>query len=109
MERRLSGLKRAGRVPRGLVLIMSSIAIPGPLVPRRTMRRVVLRATRPALNDLRFKGQADVWADGKEAVVGLGAYELTRVTITPLDLPSLSRTFGDIRTGQARQNIARKS
>jgi hypothetical protein len=109
MERRLTGPKRVGRVPRSLVLIMSSIAIPEPLVPRRSMRRVVLRAIRPALNDLRFKGEADVREDGKEAVVCLGGYELTRVAITPLDLPSLSRTFGDIRTGQARQNIARKS
>ncbi|MGL4551759.1 MAG: hypothetical protein ACRC33_11270 [Gemmataceae bacterium] len=109
MEKRLAGLKEAGhRIPRGLVLIMSSLAFPEPLTPRRTMRRIALRATRPALNDLRFRGEADVTAEGDGATVCIGTYELTRVACTPLDIASLSRTFSDIRTGQARRNIARK-
>ncbi len=108
METRLTGPKEAGRrIPRMLVLIMSSVAFPEPLAPRQTMRRIALRATRPALNDLRFKGEADVLADGDEAAVCVGTYELTRVQCTPLDVASLSRTFSDLRTGQARRNLAR--
>jgi len=63
----------------------------------------LIRATRPALIDLRFKG--DAWVvhrDGKAAVC-LGDYPLGFVAVSPLDVPSLNRAWGQVRMGQARR------
>lgn len=41
-------------------------------------------------------------------MVCLGDFPLGHVAISPLDLPSLNRTFGQVRTGQARRNYTRR-
>ena len=66
-------------------------------------RPVVLKASRPALIDLRFKGDAWVVARGRVASVCLGDFPLGHVAISPLDIVSLNRTLGQVRTGQARR------
>ncbi|MBY0228283.1 MAG: hypothetical protein K2W96_03270 [Gemmataceae bacterium] len=70
----------------------------------RSSRRTVIRASRPALSDLRFKGDACV----TRAAVCLGDYQLTQVALTPLDVPAMNRAFLQVRTGQARRNQARR-
>ena len=70
----------------------------------RTSRRTTIRASRPALSDLRFKGDACVTA----AAVCLGDYQLTQVDSTPLDVPALNRAFLQVRLGQARRNHAQR-
>lgn len=107
MEMQPTGLMMAGRrLPRSLVLTMSSLVIADP--EKRTIARITIKATRPALNDLRFRGEADVRPEGDRAAVCLGNYQLTHVDCTPLDFATLTRTFNDIRTGQARRNQARR-
>lgn len=109
MTDRGSGRAVTGRrVPGYLVLVMSSIAFPSNR-GRRGLRHVVLRATRPALNDLRFKGDAEVIAAEGGAAVCLGGYRLTHIACTPLDLPSLHRAFCDLRLGQARWLLSRRN
>jgi hypothetical protein len=88
---------------------MSTVALAPSLLPRVGLRRVVLRAVRPALHDLRFKGEAEVLPTQCGVRLCLGAYELTRVDCTPLDLPCLSRLFHDLRTAEARRLLARRS
>jgi hypothetical protein len=78
-----------------------------PLQRAASTRRVVIKASRPALIDLRFKGDAWVVVRGSLAAVCLGDYPLGHVAASPLDLPSLNRTLGQVRTGQARRNYAR--
>jgi hypothetical protein len=73
-----------------------------------TARRVVLKASRPALIDLRFKGDAWVVDRGSLAAVCLGDFPLGHVAVSPFDVPSLNRTFGQVRTGQARRYYARR-
>jgi hypothetical protein len=70
--------------------------------------RVTLKASRPALTDLRFKGDAWVVGRGHVAAVCLGDYPLGHVAVSPLDLPSLNRTLEQVRTGQARRNHLRR-
>ena len=89
-------LQAAGRTPQIPDLIM--------LNPRSNLR-TALRASRPALSDLRFKGDACVTG----VAVCLGDYQLTRVDLTPLDVPALNRAFLQVRTGQARRNKARRA
>ncbi|MFQ3650599.1 MAG: hypothetical protein SNJ75_09715 [Gemmataceae bacterium] len=69
---------------------------------------IVLRAMRPALNDLRFKGEADVLPSENGARLCLGRYELTRLECTPLDLPFLARLFHDLRIVEARRLLTRR-
>ena len=71
-------------------------------------RKVVIRATRPALTDLRLK--EDAWLVGKRggAVLYPGDRRLLQVAATPLDLPSLNRTLWEVRLGQARRNKGRR-
>lgn len=80
---------------------------PAPLTQISASRRVVLKACRPALTDLRFKGDAWVVLRGMVAAVCLGDYSLGQVAASPLDLPSLNRTLEHVRTGQARRNFFR--
>jgi hypothetical protein len=73
-------------------------------------RRVTIRACRPSLIDLRFKG--DPWVVAKEeeqAAVCLGDYSLGKVAVSPLDVPSLNRCLLQVRFGQARRNQSRRN
>jgi hypothetical protein len=64
---------------------------------------------RPALIDLRFKGDPWVVDNGDgTASVCLGHYQLLRVEVSPLDLPALNRAFGQVRFGQARREYERR-
>ena len=73
-----------------------------------TIRKVTIKTTRPALTDLRFKGDAWIVGGGSAAAVCLGDYALGQVLLTPLDVPSLNRTLSQVRTGQARRNHVRR-
>jgi hypothetical protein len=64
---------------------------------------------RPALNDLRFKGDACVVPAEDNAAVCLGDYQLTQLALTPLDVPAMNRAFLQVRLGQARRNLSRRS
>jgi hypothetical protein len=83
---------------------------PPPLASARrpAPRRVVIRATRPALNDLRFTGDACVVGEGPTAAVCLGDYRIGQLAVTPFDVPSLNNTFWQVRLGQARRQQTRK-
>jgi hypothetical protein len=89
---------------------MTNCAIP-PIVTTRehrpTTRRGHIRACRPSLIDLRFKGDPWVVADECRAAVCLGDYSLGQVHICSLDVPSLNRTLLQVRLGQARRNYLR--
>jgi hypothetical protein len=74
----------------------------------RPTRRVVLRASRPSLIDLRFKGDPWVVSCGALAAVCLGDYPLAHVDASPLDVPSLIRSLLQLRLGQARRNYMRR-
>jgi len=67
-----------------------------------------LRAVRPAMMDLRFKGEADVLATPEGACLCLGRYELTRLDCTALDVPFLSRLFQELRVAAARRLLTRR-
>lgn len=90
---------------------MPDLATSLPLTSRETRpttRRVSIRACRPSLIDLRFKGDPWVVADECRAAVCLGDYSLGQVHICPLDVPSLNRTLQQVRLGQARRNHLRR-
>lgn len=59
--------------------------------------------------DLRFKGDACVVPNDTEACVCLGDYQLTRLALTPLDVPAINRAFLQLRLGQARRNLYRRA
>jgi hypothetical protein len=62
-----------------------------------------MRSFRPSLLDQRFTD--DPWiveADEGLAALCLGGYQLTRIRLVMLDLPSLNRLFGQLRQGQQR-------
>jgi hypothetical protein len=65
-----------------------------------------VRAVRPALTDLRFKG--DPWVvdhqDGTASLC-LGDYALVRIGVLPIDVPSLNRTLHQVRLGQTRREF----
>lgn len=88
-----------------LVLVMLELATPPEMSSRR---RVTIQALRPALSDLRFKGDACVVPEGGDAAVCLGDYQLTRLALTPLDVPAMNRAFLQVRLGQARRNLSRR-
>lgn len=91
---------------------MLDVAIPPlptaerPVTPPKT----VIRACRPALTDLRFKGDACVVGEEEGAVasVCLGDYRMVQLEVTPFDLPSLNSTLWQVRVGQARLNQSRR-
>lgn len=96
-------------IPRAPTIVMIDLAPPPLTSPRPAApRRVVIRATRPALNDLRFTGDACVVGDGPLAAVCLGDYRMGQLAVTPFDVPSLNNTFWQIRLGQARRAQARR-
>ena len=72
-------------------------------------RRRTVKAVRPALIDLRFKG--DPWVvDNRNGTVSvcLGDYRLLSVAVSPLDVPALNRTLAQVRLGQARRQYERR-
>jgi hypothetical protein len=71
-------------------------------------RKTAIKATRPALIDLRFKGDAWIVCEDHRALVQLGDTLLTNLPITRFDLPALNRTFQQVRIGQARRNYIRR-
>jgi len=81
---------------------------PSPTAHNRSVRRVVIRASRPSLIDLRFKGDPWVVAQGTAASVCLGDYPMAQIAVSPLDVPSLNRTLQQVRMGQARRNYLRR-
>ncbi len=88
--------------------MLPTLPPPGPLL-ERPARLVTMRASRPSLIDLRFKGDPWIVADGARGSVRLGDYPLAQVVVSPLDLPSLNSTLWQIRLGQARRNYPRRS
>lgn len=71
---------------------------------RRSQPKRTIRASRPALVDLRFKGDAWVVAhDETQLSVCLGDYPLALVGATAVDLATLGNTFVRLRLGQARR------
>jgi hypothetical protein len=65
------------------------------------------RTSRPALTDLRFKG--DAWVIAEEAgtaALYLGNYSLVQIAVSPFDLPSLNRTLQNVRSGKARRQAS---
>jgi hypothetical protein len=92
-------------------VIMRNVPIP-PLVPSSSApvaRRVTVRACRPSLIDLRFKGDPWVVLAEKQAAVCLGDFPMGQVAVSPLDVPSLNRALLQVRFGQARRNYARRT
>jgi len=67
---------------------------------------VMMRSHRPSLLDLRFTG--DPWIEADDdgtAALCLDGYQLTRIRLVTLDLPSLNRVFHQLR--QARRAAGR--
>jgi len=77
-------------------------------VQRPPLRRVPIRASRPSLIDLRFKGDPWVVSHGAVAAVCLGDYPMSQIAASPVDLPSLNRTLQQVRLGQARRNYLQR-
>jgi hypothetical protein len=91
---------------------MPQVAIP-PIVPPAPVpppvtRRITIRACRPSLIDLRFKGDPWVVSKERQAAVCLGDFSMGQVTVSPLDVPSLNRVLLQVRFGQARRNYSRR-
>lgn len=67
------------------------------------------RSVRPSLLDLRFTG--DAWIvdqhDGT-ATVRLDNYRLSRVPLSPFDVPSMNQQFQQLRQWQIRRRLARQ-
>jgi hypothetical protein len=86
---------------------MRELAIP-PIVPPAPVSRISIRACRPSLIDLRFKGDPWVVVKERDAAVCLGDFSLGQVSVSPLDVPSLNRFLLQVRFGQARRNYSRR-
>ena len=87
---------------------MRNVPIPPLVPPAPISRRVTVRACRPSLIDLRFKGDPWVVVKEQQAAVCLGNFPLGQVAVSPLDVPSLNRALLQVRFGQARRNYARR-
>jgi hypothetical protein len=81
---------------------------PSAPVQRPAQRRGAIRASRPSLVDLRFKGDPWVVWHGALAAVCLGDYPMSQVAASPLDVPSLNRALQQVRLGQARRNYQQR-
>jgi hypothetical protein len=79
---------------------------PSPSEQASAPRKVVVRATRPALTDLGSRGDAWLVGEGAVAAVCRGDRRLGQLAVTPLDLPSLNRALWQVRLGQARRNLS---
>ena len=66
--------------------------------------RVSVRATRPAIVDLRFREDAWIVAGEGRARVCLGDYRMCEFAATSLDVPGLNNLFVSVRVGQARRD-----
>jgi hypothetical protein len=102
---RISGEKRLSQL---MVAMVNFAPTPALHTNDRPSRRIILRASRPSLIDLRFKGDAWVVNHGPIAAVCLGDYPVTHVAASPFDVPSLNRTLQQVRFGQARRNYLRR-
>ncbi len=87
---------------------MLLVTPPTSLSRNPSSRRLPLKASRPGLTDLRFKGDAWVVGRGGVAAVCLGDYPLGHIAVSPLDVPSLNRAWEQVRAGQARRNYLRR-
>ena len=88
---------------------MPLATLPAPAHAHPTCRcPIALKASRPSLIDLRFKGDAWVVGRGHVASVCLGDYPLGHVAASPFDLPTFNRVLEQVRTGQARRNYIRR-
>jgi hypothetical protein len=86
-----------------------ALATPTTSHPREpARRRATLKTTRPALVDLRFKGDAWVVERDTLAAVCIGDFALGLVAAGPFDLATLNHIFAQVRTGQARRNYMRR-
>jgi hypothetical protein len=83
-------------------------AAPSPAANRPAHRLVVIKASRPSLIDLRFKGDPWVVPHGPLAALCLGDYPMSQISVSPLDVPSLNRALLQVRLGQARRNYLRR-
>jgi hypothetical protein len=62
---------------------------------------VMMRSYRPSLLDPRFTGDPWIVAhDEDTAALCLDGYQLTRIRLVALDLPSLNRVFSQLRQGR---------
>jgi hypothetical protein len=69
-----------------------------------------VKANRPSLVDLRFTGDPWVVAHGDgTASLCLGDYRMLRIGVCAFDVPSLNRTFQQVRLGQARRLASRRN
>lgn len=66
----------------------------------------LVRAVRPALVDLRFRGDPGVLAQEEgQAGLYLGRYCLLNIAVSPFDVPVLNRALLQLRLGQARRQL----
>lgn len=70
--------------------------------------RRLVKASRPALIDLRFKGDLWVVAHGDTAVVCLGDFPMGELAVSPFDVPALNHVLQAVRLGQARLQYRRQ-
>ncbi len=102
---RISGEERLSHPT---VLMLELLAKPASHTNDRPSRRIVIRASRPSLIDLRFKGDPWVVDNGSTAAVCLGDYPMAQIAASPFDLPTLNRALAQVRLGQARRNYMRQ-
>jgi hypothetical protein len=105
---------RRSRISGEMVFLLPTVDMvnfaptPGLAIKDHSSRRVVIRASRPSLIDLRFKGDPWVVNHGTVAAVCLGDYPMAHISASPLDLPTLNRALQQVRFGQARRNYLRR-
>ncbi|MFO0925498.1 MAG: hypothetical protein U0736_00445 [Gemmataceae bacterium] len=75
---------------------------PAPLTRPAAPYRRVVKASRPAIVDLRFKGDMWVVACEHTATVRLGDFAMGELSVCPFDLPALNHLLFQVRLGQAR-------
>ena len=107
--RRKSRISGESRFPVPTVVMVNFARSPALDTVDLPSRRVVIRASRPSLIDLRFKGDPWVVNHGAIAAVFLGDYPMVHIAASPFDLPTLNRTLQQVRHGQARRNYLRRS
>jgi hypothetical protein len=87
--------------------MLQLVANPATHMNDRSSRPVVIRASRPSLIDLRFKGDPWVVDNGSTASLCLGDYPMAQIAASPFDVPTLNRALAQVRLGQARRNYLR--
>ena len=88
---------------------MPTLTVSQPRSPHlKRTTRVAIRATRPAIVDLRFREDAWIVADESHARICLGDYRLCGIAVTRFDIPALNNLYFSVRVGQARKQMARR-